>query len=332
MSQATAHTPGHHHPDDHAHDPHLAHHFESMSQQVASGKLGMWVFLATEILMFGGLFCAYAVWRARHFEQFEIGHLYLDTFWGAFNTVVLIASSFTMAWAVRTAQLGKNKATAILLALTLLGGVGFMCVKYVEYAHKYHLGIFVGNLGEWDEFRSQALQAETAQREQLQASLTAAGPLPVPGQPPAGLAVTASEPFHEIQHPDDPDFQKGTAKTGTVEMTTPMAVPRQHQVHDVVEGQAVGDVSSAHPPDAALHKADPTEATVARTFFSIYFLMTGLHGIHVLVGMGLIAWILVRAIKGEFTKTYNAPVDLVGLYWHLVDLIWIFLFPLLYLI
>jgi cytochrome c oxidase subunit 3 len=330
MSDATAHS--HHHPDDHAHDPHLAHHFESMSQQVASGKLGMWVFLATEILMFGGLFCAYAVWRARHFEQFAIGHLYLDTFWGAFNTVVLIASSFTMAWAVRTAQLGKNRATAILLGLTLLGGVGFMCVKYVEYAHKYHVGIFVGKFGEWESFRAESAKAQAQQRQELQASIAAVGPRPVPGQPPAGLAITEPEPLHAIQHPDDPNFQKGTAKLGTVEMTTPMAVPRQSQVHEVVASESTGDVSSAHPPDAADHEIDPAQAAVARTFFSIYFLMTGLHGIHVLVGMGLIGWIFVRALKGEFTKTYNAPVDLIGLYWHLVDLIWIFLFPLLYLI
>src|SRR5687768_14685071 len=94
----------------HGHDPNLAHHFNSMEQQVDAGKLAMWVFLATEILMFGGLFCAYSVWRAGHYDIFDIGHVYLNTWWGALNTLILIASSFTMAWGVRCAQLNKQKA------------------------------------------------------------------------------------------------------------------------------------------------------------------------------------------------------------------------------
>src|SRR3954470_11963174 len=111
--------------DGHAngHNPHLAHHFDTPEQQIASGKLGMWVFLATEILMFGGLFCAYAVYRHNHPEVFEAAHKQLDKTWGAINTVVLISSSLTMAWGVRLAQLGRNKGLIITLILTLLGGV-----------------------------------------------------------------------------------------------------------------------------------------------------------------------------------------------------------------
>jgi cytochrome c oxidase subunit 3 len=306
MSQAItphdAHKHGHGHDDDHAHDPNLAHHFETMSQQVASGKLGMWVFLATELLMFGGLFCAYAVWRARHYEAFELGHLYLDTFWGAFNTVVLITSSFTMAWAVRTAQLGKKNATVVLLFLTLLGAAGFMCVKYVEYSHKYHIGLFIGPMGQWEKFREEANQKRLQEQAQALTVLTTS-PVPLPGPAPTGLAVMEAKPLHEAAGPHAPQI-----------------IPQ-------------GGLDPHAAPDAhGGHAVDPTEASVARTFFSIYFLMTGLHGFHVLVGMFLIAWVMIRAAKGHFTPSYNAPVDLVGLYWHLVDLIWIFLFPLLYLI
>src|SRR5690606_28692556 len=104
----------------HSHNPYLAHHFDTPRQQMETGKLGMWVFLATEILMFGGLFCAYAVYRANNPDIFLYGHHFLDTKWGAINTVVLIASSFTMAWGVRAAQLGQQKLLVALLSLTLL--------------------------------------------------------------------------------------------------------------------------------------------------------------------------------------------------------------------
>ncbi|MBI1374153.1 MAG: cytochrome c oxidase subunit 3 family protein [Phycisphaera sp.] len=319
MTQAHATTHDAHGHDDHghAHDPNQAHHFESMEQQVASGKLGMWVFLATEILMFGGLFCAYAVWRARHFEAFEIGHKQLNTLMGFINTLVLIASSFTMAWAVRTAQLNKNKATAVLLALTFLGGCGFMTIKYFEYKAKWDHGIFVGEpWGHWNTFREEAKTELEAEKTATQLAPPTTGTpglvnaLPTPGKTPEGFigadAAAADAHGHEAEA-----------------HAPPAAHGEGHE--PAAEGE------SAHAA-AGEHHIDPDDALKARTFFSIYFCMTGLHGLHVLVGMGLIAWIFFRALKGEFTETYNAPVDLVGLYWHLVDLIWIFLFPLLYLI
>src|SRR3954466_7467891 len=105
----------HHHPHGNVH---LAHHFETPEQQYASAKMGMWVFLATELLMFGGLFCAYAVYRHNHPEVFEYAHTYLDKKWGAINTVVLITSSLTMAWGVRMAQLGRRVGLTICLLLT----------------------------------------------------------------------------------------------------------------------------------------------------------------------------------------------------------------------
>src|SRR3954465_12287624 len=125
------------------HDPHLAHHFDTPEQQFASGKLGMWVFLATEILMFGGLFCAYSVYRHNPPDVFEVAHKALDKTMGAINTVVLITSSLTMAWGVRLAQLGKTRGLVICLVLTILGGYGFMGIKSVEYETKWkhHLGV-----------------------------------------------------------------------------------------------------------------------------------------------------------------------------------------------
>src|SRR6478609_4403553 len=130
--------------DPHHHPPHMAHHFETPEQQYNSAKVGMWVFLATELLMFGGLFCAYSVYRHNHPEIFEFGHQYLDKSLGAINTVVLITSSLTMAWGVRAAQMGRNKVLAFCLILTLLGGFGFMAIKTVEYHAKWEHGVFAG--------------------------------------------------------------------------------------------------------------------------------------------------------------------------------------------
>src|SRR4051794_19055275 len=118
-----------------AHDEHgdrpsfLAHHFDTPQQQFDSGKLGTWLFLTTEILLFSGLFCAYSVYRANHPEIFEFAHRYLDKWLGALNTIILIFSSFTMAWGVRAAQLGQKKLCVNLLAITIVCGAGFMVVK-----------------------------------------------------------------------------------------------------------------------------------------------------------------------------------------------------------
>lgn len=258
--------------DDHGHhDPNLAHHFETMEQQIRSAKLGMWVFLATEILMFGGLFAAYAIWRRYYTVQFDIGHVYLSTTLGGINTAVLILSSFTMAWAVRTAMLGKTKATSILLALTFMGGVGFMVIKSIEYSGKFSHGMGPG---------AAYYHAPEEALEKLEAA----------GWTPEQIAAAGEK---------------------------------------TLDPAARYDVKF---PEGYYFKHTPAQLKAAQGFFSIYYAMTGLHGLHVLIGMGLIAWIFVRNLRGAFSPAYNFPVDLVGLYWHLVDLIWIFLFPLLYLI
>jgi cytochrome c oxidase subunit III len=219
--------------------PFAAEHFATMGVQLDASKLGLWLFLASEVLFFGGLLAAYAVYRANHPDLFRYAHHFLDWRLGALNTTVLIASSLSAAWSVRSAQLGERRTLVVTLLVTLaLAGV-FMTVKYFEYSHKLHHGVG------W------------------------------------GAAYRPSEDILAL---------------------LPQAL-----------------------------RAAPAPEHVG-TFFSLYFLLTGLHGIHVLVGMGLYGWLARRAVRGDFGPDYFVPVDVVALYWHLVDIVWIFLFPLLYLI
>jgi cytochrome c oxidase subunit 3 len=220
--------------------PFLQTHYRSMGEQLDAAKLGLWLFLGSEVLFFGGLFVVYAVFRANHPELFHYAHHFLDWRMGGLNTLVLITSSLTAAWAVRSAQLGRQAELRRMLLATLLLASCFLVVKYFEYSHKLHAGIFWG---------AAYAPTEEVLKEAVPAALRA---LPVP----AHMGV----------------------------------------------------------------------------FFSIYFLMTGLHGLHVLIGMGLYLWLYRRAGRGEFGPGYYVPVDGVALYWHLVDLIWIFLFPLFYLL
>jgi len=316
--------------------PHLAHHFDSPEQQFASGKLGMWVFLATEVLMFGGLFCGYAVWRSNDPDSFVYGHQLLETHWGAINTVILIASSFTMAWAVRTSQLGKTRATTLLLALTLLGGVGFMVIKGIEYTAKFDHGTgpgmwfneekvrayYGGGHGAHAEDASSAGGAAQAGAVGAAAGQTAANGAGA-GETEPGDAAAADGAFR-TSWPSAGDAPDGLAPDVAV------AVAGEDAVQPVL--LPVGAGYGEQDAGAAEHKLTADQVIRSARFLDIYFAMTGLHGIHVLVGMGLIGWILLRNLRGAFSAAYYTPVDLVGLYWHLVDLIWIFLFPLLYLI
>jgi cytochrome c oxidase subunit 3 len=205
-------------------------HFQTMEQQKDSATLGMWIFLATEILFFGGLFLTYTVNRHTYPAIFAECSKSLDLKLGGFNTVVLIASSLTMAMSVWSAQVGKKKLVTLFLILTLFLGCVFLGVKAIEYHAKYvehH----------------------------------------IPGLP--------------------------------------------------FEFEAGSDVATnAH----------------AQLFFSLYFGMTGLHATHMVVGAGLLVWLIRQSLKGRFTPEYNTPVENIGLYWHFVDIVWIYLFPLLYLI
>jgi cytochrome c oxidase subunit 3 len=274
---------------------HLAHHFETPSQQFESGKLGMWLFLATELLMFGGLFCAYAIYRGNHPEIFEYGHRFLDVKWGGINTLVLICSSFTMAWGVRCAQLGNRRLLILMLSITLACAATFMAIKYVEYSHKIRAGLLWGKHFEPNEH---AFHGKGAAGH-------ASGVVPNSGSQPG----QGTGPGRAAGEPSAPVSGGST-------------IPR-----------AALSPPGLKAPDSSLdeHSAQLVPKN-AHIFFGLYFAMTGLHGIHVLAGMVVISWLLAGATAGRFGPHYFTPVDLVGLYWHVVDLIWIFLFPLLYLI
>ncbi|HXI58172.1 MAG TPA: cytochrome c oxidase subunit 3 family protein [Polyangia bacterium] len=227
MSSSDAHAASHGAPDDaHAHNPHLAHHFETIEKQDHAVRLGMWLFLGTEVLLFAGLFLGYAVYRHFYHHTFHEASRTLDLTLGTLNTVVLITSSFTVALGYYGIKHGKTKLCATMLSLTIAFAMTFLVVKGFEYNHKFVEGALPGK---W--YR-----------------------------------------FHEVTGPG------------------------------------------------------------ANLFFTVYFLATGLHAFHVIVGMSILGWLLVRVLKGHFSASYYVPVELGGLYWHLVDLVWIFLFPLLYLI
>jgi cytochrome c oxidase subunit 3 len=290
----------------HSSSPYQQHHFDTPEQQFDAGKLGIWLFLATEILLFGGLFCAYAIYRANHHEVFVYAHQFLDKRLGGTNTVILLCSSLTMAWAVRASQLGQRKLLITLLSLTLLGGFGFMGIKYVEYKAKWEHGLLPGTHFAPHE------NGETP----------APSPAAAPAASPAPAASTSAATASPAPSP--------AASASASPAPAALATDTKTTIKPAAQGPS-GTVSSKEAAEhgAASHGKRPSNVQI---FFGIYFLMTGLHGIHVLAGMGAIVWILVRSIKGHFTPEYFTPVDFVGLYWHLVDLIWIFLFPLLYLI
>lgn len=272
--------------DHHGHSPFQAHHFETMQQQFDSGKLGIWLFLITEVLFFSGLFCAYIIYRVNHPEVFLYAHKELNTMLGATNTVVLIVSSLTMAWAVRAAQLSQKKLLVGLLIATLcLAGV-FLVIKYFEYTHKFDRGLLTGE----------------------------------------------ANVIYQVQHPTQ--FPEVAAEVSEAEKKE-HAAEDSHEHGEGESAHADEEHASAEHGDAHGHGGPEDFVDAPRNaqiFFGIYYMMTGLHGIHIVGGMIAISWLIRRSIRGDFNSEYFGPVDYVGLYWHLVDLIWIYLFPLLYLI
>lgn len=316
--QASAPSPHaiHHGHDDHEHEahdpihaanPHLAHHFDTPQQQFDAGKLGIWLFLLTEVLFFAGLFCAYTVYRAMHPEVFVYAHYFLDTKLGALNTCVLLGSSLTAAWAVRNAQLREQKLLVINIVITIACACTFMVVKYFEYSHKYHDGLLPGRsfqpkeqVWELEGFRSKHPEAaEYAEKLHQRAEKAGA---PAAGNTTAQVPSAGAEASAEV-----------------------VAKPTAEQLEPLLAAGLVG-------PRALDPAAPISRPRMAHVFFGIYFFMTGLHGFHVLIGIGIWVWMLMKAVKGQFGPTYFGPIDFTALYWHLVDLIWIYLFPLLYLI
>jgi cytochrome c oxidase subunit III len=314
-----------HHPDDpigeghdaHAHhgghghgSPFIQHHFDDAKHQFESGKLGIWLFLGQEVLFFSALFVAYIVYRHNHPEAFAYAHKYLDVKWGAINTAVLIFSSLTAAWAVRAAQLAQKKLLVTLLALTIACACAFLGIKYVEYTHKIHIGTLFGHC-----FRPEVSPDGTALPPSDKKCLASEEERRANAEKAKAMIAEA-----EAKRAAE---QQAQAAAGIPAWDTrrPVEIPEGMTSTEVVRAYELGGVdwSTGPPPGTSM-------------FFTIYFAMTGLHGIHVLAGVFVFVWLLVRAIKGHFTPEYFGPVDFAALYWHLVDLIWIFLFPLLYLI
>lgn len=207
---------------------HVAHHFRDAEHQFESAKQGIWLFMVTEILMFGGLFVGYAIFHSIYPQMFSEGASHLDWRLGFVNTLVLIVSSYTMAMSIHHLQKNEKDQAVTKLWITVACGLVFMVIKAFEYSSKFQHGLFPGHLL---------------------------------------------------------------------------------------------DVAKAHAEYANLGM-----------YYGFYFCMTGLHGLHVLIGMGLIIWLAIRAKRGDFSSEYFTPVEGVGIFWHIVDLIWIFLFPLLYLV
>jgi cytochrome c oxidase subunit III len=202
------------------------HHFDDVEQQHQASWLGMWVFLSTEVMFFGGMFAGYFVYRHWYMQAFASASNHLDLWLGAINTAVLICSSFTMALAVYSAETSRRKPLITFLVLTIILGLAFLGIKFYEYHTKFEEHLVPGS-----SFRF--------------------------------------------------------------------------------------DASLARP---------------AEIFFSFYFAMTGMHAVHMLIGIGLLTTLIFQARRGRFSAFYHTPVELTGLYWHFVDIVWIFLFPLLYLL
>jgi cytochrome c oxidase subunit III len=290
----------------HAANPHLAHHFDTPQQQFDAGKLGIWLFLLTEVLFFAGLFCAYTVYRSMHPEVFVYAHYFLNTKLGALNTCVLLISSLTAAWAVRNAQLAEKSKLVLNIVITIACAFTFMCVKYVEYSHKFHDGLLPGKafnpteqVWELEAFKQKHPEAaEYAERLHKLDEKKEGAPAPVAGQE---AAKAEGDKEAKIER------------------------PTEEQLEPLLAAGLVGPRSL----DPSAHISRPR---MAHVFFGIYFFMTGLHGFHVLIGIGIWVWMLMKALKGHFGPNYFGPIDFTALYWHLVDLIWIYLFPLLYLI
>ena len=286
----------HGHAGGHGEHPFLAHHFDTPKHQFESGKLGIWLFLVTEVLFFGGLFCAYAIYRSLHPEIFVYAHYYLDTFWGALNTGVLILSSLTAAWAVRNAQLGQTKKLKANIAITMALAFCFLGVKYVEYSHKFHDNVLPGR---YFNPKHEAWELESYQKAH---GISGAG-----------------------HHESEPAAPSAAAAPIPAPVAAP-AAPTTAPAAPAATTAALASPAKVAPPGAMKR---PRHVSV---FFSIYFFMTGLHGIHVIAGIITWGWIYRRASRGEFGPQHFGAVDFAALYWHLVDLIWIYLFPLLYLI
>ncbi|HEX4480271.1 MAG TPA: cytochrome c oxidase subunit 3 family protein [Rudaea sp.] len=204
----------------------LHEQFDTSRQQLKASKLGMWTFLATEVLLFGALFCVYSFYRFQYPQGYALGSKHTDVVLGTIETIILLTSSLTMALAIRAIRLAQRRTSIALLLTTAAFGVSFLAIHATEYVHEWHEHLFPG-----------------------------------------------------------------------------------------------------HTFDATLRAVSGTEM-----FFTLYYVMTGLHALHVTIGLTVLLVLVELTRRNRFSPTYFTPVELGGLYWHLVDIVWIFLFPLFYLV
>jgi len=341
---AIAEPQAHHHEDHHDHGEFIAHHFDSPEQQFDSGKLGIWLFLVTEVLFFSGLFVAYTLYRNHHPEIFQQAHVYLDKVLGGINTVVLLFSSLTMALAVRAAQLGKNRQCSIYVLITMVCASIFLGVKAVEYSHKWEKGIWVRKHFNLDY--DHHINPETALGQAFGVSDYLVYISIIPAVL-LGLFVLWAVLAQLQKQPNCAKLMACLAIMVCGYFIGAVGGEAYEKIlHGKSDGHAHFQYNSQQPLElhALTAVADETEdASMSESakkklhrdigiFFSIYYCMTGLHAIHIIAGIIALAWVLWRSILGHWRSDYFGPVDFVGLYWHLVDLIWIYLFPLLYLI
>ena len=291
------------------HEPGLQHQFDDMGQQEESVSLGMWLFLAQEIMFFGGLFTAYLVMRSKYPLAFASGSNHLDAFLGGANTLVLIVSSLTMALTVYYAQKGNRNMQVGLIVLTMLFGLTFLGIKAYEYTDKYNHGLVPM------EGLNRRVKADSPASEHVG--------LVLPGE----TAVSASEakPGAEPYVNPHGEFQWREYELVQHMMDKQRAEPNGHYL--TLNEQLTYSTS----PGSLVLDKDKFRDKV-RIFFYIYFVMTGLHALHMIIGLGIMTWLLWMAFKGPFNAEYFSPVEMSGLYWHFVDIVWIFLFPLLYLL
>jgi cytochrome c oxidase subunit III len=239
--------------------------FETLEQQKETSTLGMWIFLMTEVLFFGGLFMTYTINRHAYGAAFGFGGNTLDLKLGGMNTVILILSSLTMAMSVWAAQVGKKKQITGFLIATLILGSAFLGVKAIEYKQKYDHHLIPGHSFDIGFCARSAEACGLSEKD---------------------LATEREELERAVAVEDKNDPGNGLANL------------------------------NSH----------------AQLYFSLYFGMTGLHALHMIIGAGLLVWLIIESFRERYGPGYNTPVEVTGLYWHFVDIVWIYLFPLLYLI
>lgn len=295
---AEAHHDGHNGHEGHA-IQRLSHQFEDLDQQNESYVVGMWTFLVTELMFFGALFVAYTVYRVSYFDTFLDAHKFLDIKWGTINTLVLLTSSLAMALAVYSAQVGKRKGLIGWLTLTVILSFAFLGIKSIEYSAKFHERLYPGQ--HFDYIVANAVYA-------------------------------SHNPEYIEKNPEYRDYERILEERGAHSGKTTARFEGSGTDYSTLDSYRSSIPVSKGLSDVPLQYGQELISNRAQLFFSLYFAMTGLHAIHIIVGIILMVTIILLAARRHPSVEDYMPTEMVGLYWHFVDIVWIFLFPLMYLI